>query len=480
MHLRLPSPFTIFAVTVAAMFGILTTARGLLDSDYYWHITAGRLVAERGVLNTDPFSYTWGGMPWTMHEWLGELLMYWMVAGLGVGVTAFIFGVICIAGPLLVAWTLHRQGVHMLPVALVTALVAYIYTSYATIRPQAFSWLFLGILLSGMLSTRPEHRWRPWLAVLLFVIWANVHGLYVIGLGVLGVYVVFTLIGRTPLAPRRWELLGVLLASFAASSLTPAGPAGLLYPLRYLESGDWGLRHISEWQSPNFHDPVQLGLLVLIVALLANRMRATPGWLAFMTACGVVGALFATRNVPITAILATPTLAYGLGDRLSVRAPLRSERVTRARRIMELGVAVAIVAATAFILPRLPAFAGGQAAITRSFPVAAVDRLEDLRPDARVFADYDWGGYVIHRLFDSGARVFVDGRNDMYSEQILDDHVSIRSAADDWESILDSYGGADAILLPPEAVVVRGAAQDAGWCEVLRDDVAVLLVPSCP
>ena len=296
MQPRLPSPFAIFAITVAGLFGILTAARGLVDSDYYWHVTAGRLIAERGVLGADPFSYTWAGQPWVMHEWLGELLIYWLVSGLGVGVAAFVFGVISISGPLVVAWTLRRMGVAMLPLALATGLVVYLYASYATIRPQAISWLFLGILLSGMLTSRPEHRWRPWLAVPLFVVWANVHGLYVIGLGVLGVYVLFTLFGRTQMASRRWEMLGVLVAAFAASSLTPAGPAGLLYPLRYLEAGDWGLRHISEWQSPNFHDPVQLGLLVLIAAVLLNGMRATPGWLAFMAACGVIGALLATRT----------------------------------------------------------------------------------------------------------------------------------------------------------------------------------------
>src|SRR5687767_9824336 len=49
MQPRLPSPFAIFAITVAGLFGILATARGLVDSDYYWHVTAGRLVAERGV-----------------------------------------------------------------------------------------------------------------------------------------------------------------------------------------------------------------------------------------------------------------------------------------------------------------------------------------------------------------------------------------------------------------------------------------------
>ena len=72
MQPRLPSPFAILAITVGGLFGILTTARGLVDSDYYWHITAGRLVAERGVMTTDPFSYTWGGQPWVMHEWLGS------------------------------------------------------------------------------------------------------------------------------------------------------------------------------------------------------------------------------------------------------------------------------------------------------------------------------------------------------------------------------------------------------------------------
>ncbi|MBA2633642.1 MAG: hypothetical protein H0U86_11695, partial [Chloroflexi bacterium] len=387
MQARLPSPFAILAITVAGLFGILTAARGLVDSDYYWHVTAGRVVADRGVLSTDPFSYTWGGQPWVMHEWLGEVLIHWLVGVAGVGVATFIFGVVSVSGPLVLAWTLRRTGVAMLPLAVTTGLVVYLYASYATIRPQAFSWLFLGILLSGMLTTRPEHRWRPWLAIPLFIVWANVHGLYVIGLGVLGVYVLFTLLGRTPMAPRRWEIAGVLVAAFAASSLTPAGPAGLLYPLRYVDSGDWGLRHISEWQSPDFHDPVQLGLLALIIALLANGMRATPGWLAFMAICGVVGALLATRNAPVAALLALPTLALGLADRLPARSAPRAPRVQRARRLMEMGMAAAVLVAAVVIVPRLSAVAGDRV-IPRAFPVAAVDRLADLDPDARVLAEY--------------------------------------------------------------------------------------------
>jgi hypothetical protein len=150
--------------------------------------------------------------------------------------------------------------------------------------------------------------------------------------------------------------------------------------------------------------------------------------------------------------------------------------VQRARRLMELGMAAVLLVAAVIIVPRLPALAGDRIAL-RSFPVAAVDRLAELDPDARVLAEYGWGGYVIHRLFDSGGRVFVDGRNDMYDEQILEDYSSIRDAAPGWEDLLASYG-ADAILMPPDAPLV-GAAEEAGWCEEFRDELAVLLRRSC-
>ena len=376
------------------------------------------------------------------------------------------------------AATLRRRGIAMLPLALVTSLVLWIYTNYATIRPQAITWLFLGLLLAWLITLRPEQRWRPWLAVPFFVLWANIHGLYVVGGGILAVYVAFTLAGRTAMAPRRGTMLAVLVASFLGSMLTPAGPAGLLYPLRYVDAGDWGLAHISEWQSPDFHNPAQWGLLLLLLAVLANGMRATPGWQATLALAGVVGALLATRNAPLAALLAMPTLASGLATRLPAREGPRSPRVQRARRLMELSLAGAVVVSAAVIVPGLPGVSGAQV-IPRNFPVAAVDRLATTQPAAHVLAEYQWGGYVIDRLYDSGARVFVDGRNDMYDQQILDDYVTIRNAEEGWQGLLAAYGP-DAILLPPDAALVGGPAQAAGWCEVYRDDVAVLLLAACP
>ena len=140
---------------------------------------------------------------------------------------------------------------------------------------------------------------------------------------------------------------------------------------------------------------------------------------------------------------------------------------------MELGFAAAIVATAALVVPRLPV-AASDASFARQFPVAGTDVLERVDPDTRVLTEYGWGGYVIWRLYDAGGRVFVDGRGDMYDPAILEDYVSIRSADEGWQRLLDRYG-VDALLVQPDAVVVRGPAQAAGWCELHRDAVQVLL-----
>jgi hypothetical protein len=476
---RLPSPFAIFAVTVALLFGVTVAVRGPVDSDYFWHIMAGRLIATTGgVPHADPFSFTWAGQPWTMHEWLGELLIYTLVGVLGGTSATFLFGIVSIAGPLAVGFALMKRGVGMRALMLPVILVAVLTTSYATIRPQVISWLLLGILMATLLGLRPDQRWRPWLLVPFFVLWANLHGLYVAGGGAFAIYVGFTLAGKTAMAPARGRMVGLFVASFLASMLTPAGPAGLLYPLRYVDAGDWGLAHIAEWQSPNFHDPFQFAFLALVSALLLNGMRATPGWLQLSTVIGVAAALLATRNAPVAALLALPTLAFGLDNRWPAR--LRSKplphRVQLGRRVMETVVAAVVVIAGVSIIPRLPAVVdAGNAA--RYFPVDAVDVLARANPDARVLAEYGWGGYVIYRLYDTGGRVFVDGRNDMYSEQILNDYSHLRDADSGWSQLLDSYG-VQAILLPPDAPLVR-AAGSRGWCEAHRDGVAVLLLRHC-
>jgi hypothetical protein len=475
----------IFVLAVGGLMVAFTAGKGVQDADYFWHVTTGRLIAQTGsVPSTDPFSFTWQGQPWTPHEWLSELLIYGVTEAVGRSGSLLVFGLLPAAMLAALAAMLTRRGVGLRALVVPLVLAGIVVAPYLTVRPQPVSWLFLALLVWFLAELRPDRPGRLLWLIPAFVLWANLHGLYVVGLGVVGVYALFTLLGRTPMSSQwRWVLTAAVGCALAGM-VTPAGPIGLLYPLRYIEGGDWGLANIQEWQSPDFHNAAHWPFLALLVAVGLNGGRNTPGWLVMLSWVGIAMGLVALRNVPIAVVFSLPTLGLGLEARLGSRLRGRSIAARPAgqalgRRLLELGVAAAVVAGAMIVFVPHGFGEGGERKVAARYPVEAVDWLAANQVGANVLAEYGWGGYVIHELYDSGGRVFVDGRNDMYDQHILEDYDAVRSADAGWPQLADEYG-VEAILLAPSAPLTRGPAEAAGWCEVLRDDVAVLFLRTCP
>lgn len=463
-----PSPLTILAVVVIAFFVVLGVVRGPIDADYWWHLTTGRLIVDQGAVPTvDPYSFAYDG-PWVAHEWLGEALIHLFVTTAGYPVTATLFGLAAASALVIPAHALYRGGISVRAIVPFVAIGAYTLASFTTVRPQVLSWLMLAVLMVLLMSLRPGQALRPWLVPPIFILWANVHGLWVVGLCVLVVYVLFTVVGYTPMSPRRLTASGMLLASVAAAALTPAGLEGLLYPLRYVNRDDWGTSFIAEWQAADVSDPRQWGLVFLMVATVALGRRGSPGWLAAVGVAGLLAGIIAVRNQPLTAILTMPTLASALQSRFGMRGAASTPRPDR-RRLLEMGLGVVLVAAFLVVLPRV-----ASGSVERTYPVTAFDRLVDEDSSARALVDYDWGGYAIHRLHPTGGSVFIDGRSDMYPRKIFEDYLAIRGAKPGWEDLADAYD-VEAILLPPTAPLVE--AETEQWCESYRDARAVLMRP---
>ena len=471
----MPSPALLLGFVAGVILLGVTVAKGLQDADAFWHVVAGQVIVESGsVPSTDPFSFTYGGQPWTPHEWLGEVLMYVLDDRFGVAGSLLAFGLLAGAIPVVHAVALGRLGVRTPAIAAAVAIGTVVMFPYVTVRPQVISWVFMTGLLWLLFSLRPDRPMRLLALPLLFLAWANLHGLYVVGFGFIGMYALFTLAGRTSMAPRRWWLVGACLLAVMASMLTPAGPEGLLYPLRYIDAGDWGLANIQEWQSPDFHNPAHWPFLVLLIALIATGGRGAPGWLVVLSWVTVAMGLISLRNVPIAAVVAIPVLAMSLDSRLPAPRPM-SARTARGRRLAELVVAAIVMVASLLILVPSDPAAASASGVKGRYPVAALDRLASANPDARVLAEYGWGGYVISRLYDTGGRVFIDGRNDMYGDELLEEYSTVREAEEGWEEIVDRHE-VEVLLFPPRSNITRGFAEDAGWCVDYRDEVQVLLV----
>jgi hypothetical protein len=461
-------PLTLF-LALAGILASIALTRGLFDPDYFWHLATGEVILDtRAIPTTDPFSYTWQGQPWIPDQWLAEVLIAAGVRSVGAGPMLVVFGLIAAIGPAAVATAAMRHGVSFAWVAAVGAATTAALVPQVTLRPQVVSFALAGVLLALLMRARPESRRRLWLIPVLFLVWANAHGFFIVGLGVGAVYLVATIVGRTPMREHRLLLMVIGGVSLISSMLTPSGPGGLLYALSFADPGDVGAQQIVEWQSPNFHNAQFLPFLAILGLLFAVGTRRAPGWVSVTALIGAVLGLFASRSVGIGGMLIMPLLLLGTGLAVSTHpAP-------RPKRILELSMAVTV----AIAVVGAAALRGPATVDPRRAPVAGTERIRQTHPDAKVLAAYEWGGYVISELYPSGGRVFADGRMHKYEPQVIADYLSIVGAEPGWEGLNDSYG-TDALLLYPGMLLAKGPATDAGWCEVYRDELQVLLLPTC-
>jgi hypothetical protein len=105
-----------------------------------------------------------------------------------------------------------------------------------------------------------------------------------------------------------------------------------------------------------------------------------------------------------------------------------------------------------------------------AFPVGAVKWLEDSDLSGNLFNDYNWGGYLIWHLRDRP--VFVDGRTDLFGDEILEDYLSVIYIQDGWEKVLGKYQ-IDLVLVQDDSGLAS-LLRRTGWEIVFEDSNSVL------
>ncbi len=105
-------------------------------------------------------------------------------------------------------------------------------------------------------------------------------------------------------------------------------------------------------------------------------------------------------------------------------------------------------------------------------PVAAFTFLKRRRPPAPIFNSYNWGGYVLWDLYPR-YRSFVDGRTDLFDDEILEDYLRAWRADEGWQQVLDAWN-IQTVLIEPEAPL-SDVLQRNGWQRIYSDDQATVL-----
>lgn len=460
-------------------------ARTVVDTDLYWHLATGRIIVETGhIPRTDPFSSTRLGVPWVNVQWLPQIGLYvlYRLGGFGalsIGVAVLV----TLAGVFVWRTMTGNVFLHAFGLILFAAASGLVWTP----RPNILTFVLLAALGYILYLFRHRSIDRLWLIPPMFLVWVNLHGGYLIGFVLIGLTLAGDALdrrlGQAGPACMSWvgmrKLSVVTLIGVLALVVNLYGINVLLLPVQTVGM-EASARWIMEWSSPDFHQIAEQPMLwLLLLTLIAigrggRRIDLAEG----LAVAGFAFLAFVSRrNIGLYAVVVTPICVR------YAAAAIEHWRGSRPAAPRNVGIGwlnaliLIVVAALAALKVLVAASPVEQANAERnSMPVEAADWIEANRPGGLMYNSYNWGGYLIWRLWPDYP-VYVDGRADVYGDEFLREYLKIALAEPGFESKLAGHG-VGFVVVEADSVLSPVLAISEQWAVAYRDMQAVIYVRS--
>ncbi len=436
-------------VAIGCFFGVvvLLCVFDLVNLDFGWHMKAGELIWKtRSIPTHDPFSYLAEGKRWVDSHWLFQMLVFGVHGAAGYPGLVFLRIAVVTATFALMLSTVYRR--EYLPVSLLVGLLA-LFTSYPrfVIRPELLTLLFLAAFVYATVRISERPLFYLVAIPLSQILWNNIHGLHVLGVAFLGLYLFGDAlqllaarflpsgISAAGITARELRLRGGLMGlCLLAMMFNANGVDGISYPYLIFGElrGQTGIfRTLGELESPFSNvsagsaQPVAAYKVLLIVSVLALLLRARQVRFAHLLPLIAFGYLstLAFRNMPLFAVVAVPLTIHNLHGSLDFLLERRGRAGGTPRRLSVATAASMVVLAAGLsigiVSDRLYVWFHSY----RSFGIEEADRLPpDLvgylgRIGGNFFNTPDLGGYLIWKLYPA-KQVALDGRWEIYGSSL--------------------------------------------------------------
>jgi hypothetical protein len=409
---RLILPLFIASCLVAAVV-FFCVPRSMADPDIWWHLRDAQLqLSNHSFLTQDLFSFTAAGSPWMNHEWLGELPFYaaFHLIGIdGIYITTLLTIEIIFIG---LFYLTYAQSKSIAASSVAVTLGICLSTVSFGPRTLLYGWVLLVVEL-WILFRSQRHEKVIWALPVLFAVWVNTHGSWLIGMVVFAIFIAanaFTVaygyIENQAVSPQQIKRLVVCwFVSAAALFLNPYGWRLVFYPFDLAFRQKLNVANVEEWKSLDFHSPRGRIMFLCLALLFLFQLMRSRKWGLFelgLTAMGLYAGFTYSRFLFLIAILVIPALAKSMAPR-----PLAQHR----------GVSPLVAGAVVFlilccIVGRVRHPEPGATENDARFPNKALLYLSHFQPQGKVFNEFLWGGFLIWN--DHQIPVFIDSRVDIF------------------------------------------------------------------
>jgi hypothetical protein len=321
-------------------------------------------------------------------------------------------------------------------------------------------------------------------------VWVNSHPGFAMGFILVGIYFLDELVRsvsanwplktvkvRKIIRGRLGSIFLIIIGMLVVALFNPTGLGIFAYPFETISIGV--LRdYIQEWQSPNFHQLAVQPFIWLLLSTfltlgLARKRIALSDF--FLVAMSVYLTLLAGRNMPLFALMAPIVLtryAHPVIDEIRKTFKRKSKPAKEAGWQSAINLLILLVVGLIVVIRVWTIYPDSfnEAEYSSKAPVAAVEYIKKHQLDGRLFNSYNWGGYLIWNLRDYP--VFVDGRTDLYSDEVLTQWLDTVSAADGWQQTLQKWD-IGIVLIEPTWPLAK-VLESEGWQVLFDDQYSVL------
>lgn len=461
------------------IISILTVAAILykppVDPDFGWHYKYGEYIVTHGQLLKDNiFSYTMTDYKWVDSYWVSQIIFYLLYNNLGMVLAGSLLSIVF---AMILFSAIKKASPNISTQVITYLLIAVGIAGYAiTVRPVYFSTIFMIVLLHTLLNKRKLPRWIP----LMFLVWANTHADFTLGIFVLGTYTLFSLVElgvKRNFGVKKWVSTAALpLASLLATLVNPYG-LGLWIRL-FEEISSYTFSYIQEFMPLNiFHMELFWILYILFFLILISTLvvhKKLPLWFLaclFFFAASSLNAAYFMRVVLIFGVFLFP-LVFDHFHKTTYARYLTLEHVSQKATHFWVVLIVALVLLTSLY----SYIKNAEWYFQQIYPEKAAAFIRNYNPETRIFNYYGWGGYLIWQVPEY--KPFIDGRMANWrspTENAFDDYLRISGTPYSISrQYLEKYD-IGLVLYKKGAAFPKRLKATGEWVEIYSDEVAVVL-----
>jgi hypothetical protein len=482
-----------YIIRTFALLGILfflfflNNSFDYLDPDLGWHLKVGEdIVQDQKISTVNYYNYTLNNIEWLNHEWLLDALSYLIYNNFGYVNLSIVFAFLTT----LVFYFLYKylsikyQGLKnkenisfslsffLYSVISLFGIIAI--SPHVGVRMQVVALLLFVLLLIILEKYKQKEKLKYIILLpLLFLFWANTHGTFILGLGLIFSFLGIKIIERCLYYynvkkidysylwsnKKIFTFFNVSLASVLVTLINPYGFK--LYNFLNGYTNTFYLKHIQEWL-PQYMLPVNMwqisylaiSLSLVFVVWFLNKYKDIKLnlWDLFLFLFFLYFAISSKRHFPLFFIASAPAIIY-LINQIFINEQkfftfsylnkyISIGYIKRFTLFMYFLVLIALTSQINFTNTPFSSYCN-------KYPCEAVEYIKnsEAMEGKRIFNNYSWGGYMIWKIPEK--QIFIDGRMPQlaYKDQTILEEYFDFFEEDKGENQLNEYN-IELVLLP--------------------------------